>query len=66
LAVGEELIPDDISWMVPRNDDAPLILWHETGLSADLAGWPNLLASLVSPEHIGASVRGIRQDTKHP
>src|SRR5271169_6209702 len=51
LAVGEELIPGDISWMVPRNDDAPLILWHEAGLSADLAGWPNLLASLVSPEH---------------
>src|SRR6266705_3761504 len=36
LAVGEELIPGDISWMVPRNDDAPLILWHEAGLSADL------------------------------
>jgi hypothetical protein len=66
LAVGEELIPGDISWMVPRNDDAPLILWHEAGLSTDLAGWPNLLASLVSPEHVSASVRWIRQDTEHP
>src|SRR4029077_8438302 len=66
LAVGEELIPGDISWMVPRNDDAPLILWHEAGMSADLAGWPNLLASLVSPEHVSASVRWIRQDTEHP
>src|ERR1700720_1912942 len=31
LAVGEKLIPGDITWMVPRNDDAPLILWHEAG-----------------------------------
>src|SRR5437899_2618245 len=52
--------------MVPRNDDAPLMLWHEAGLSADLAGRPNLLASLVSPEHVGPSVRWIRQDTEHP
>src|SRR4029434_3206700 len=51
--------------MVPRNDDAPLMLWHEVGLSADLAGRPNLLASLVSPEHVGPSVRWIRQDTEH-
>src|SRR6478672_4791120 len=66
LAVGEKVIPGDITWMVPRNDDAPLILWHEAGLSADLAGRPNLFASLVSPEHVGASVRWIRQDTEHP
>src|SRR3984893_18086293 len=66
LAVGEELIPGDITWMVPRNDAAPLVLWHEAGLSADLAGRPNLLASLVSPEHVGASVRWIRQYTEHP
>src|SRR3989449_11745553 len=59
-------ITGDIAWMVPRNDDAPLILWHEAGLSADLAGRPNLLASLVSPEHVGAGVRWIRQDTEHP
>src|SRR5260370_6505909 len=52
--------------MVPRNDDAPLMLWKEGGLSADLAGRPNLLASLVSPEHVGPSVRWIRQDTEHP
>jgi hypothetical protein len=52
--------------MVPRNDDAPLMLWHEAGLSADLAGRPNLLASLVSPEHVGPSVRWIRQDIEHP
>src|SRR5437870_11651875 len=66
LAVGEKLIPGDIAWMVPRNDDAPLILWHEAGLSADLAGRPNLLASLVSSEHVGAGVRWIRQDTEYP
>src|ERR1700680_5122855 len=66
LTVGEELIPGDIAWMVPRNDDAPLILWHEAGLSADLAGRPNLLASLVSPEHVGPGVRWIRQDTEYP
>src|SRR5947209_12497162 len=66
LAVGEELIPGDIAWMVPRNDDAPLILWHEAGLSADLAGRANLLASLVSPKHVGAGVRWIRQDTEYP
>src|SRR3984893_9841741 len=65
-AVGEKLIPGDIAWMVPRNDDAPLILWHEAGLSADLAGRPNLLASLVPPEHVGAGVRWIRQDTEYP
>src|SRR6202030_568796 len=66
LAVGEKLIPGDIAWMVPRNDDAPLILWHEAALSADLAGRPNLLASLVSSEHVGAGVRWIRQDTEYP
>src|ERR1700674_1319261 len=66
LAVGEELIPDDITWMVPRNDDAPLILWHEAGLRADLAGRPNLLASLVSGEQGGAGVRWIRPETAHP
>ena len=55
LAVGEKVIPGDITWMVPRNDDAPLILWHEAGLRADLAGRPNLLASLVSAEHVCAS-----------
>src|SRR6266566_408077 len=66
LAVGEKLIPGDIAWMVPRNDDAPLILWHEAGLSADLAGRPNLLASLMPPEHVGAGIRWIRQDTEHP
>jgi hypothetical protein len=47
--------------MVPRNDDAPLILWHEAGLSADLAGRPNLLASLVPPEHVGTGVRWIHR-----
>src|SRR5258706_6564945 len=66
LAVGEKLIPGDIAWMVPRNDDAPLILGHEAGLSTDLAGWPDLLASLVSPKHVGAGVRWIRQDTEYP
>src|ERR1700751_1996308 len=66
LAVGEELIPADIAWMVPRNDDAPLILWHEAGLRADLAGRPNLLASLVSPEHVSAGVTWICQDTADP
>src|SRR5438105_11540051 len=52
LAVGEELIPGDITWMVPGNDDTPLILWHEARLRADLAGRTNLLASLVSAEHV--------------
>src|SRR6202047_3486430 len=66
LWIGEKLIPGDIAWMVPRNNDAPLILWHEAGLSADLAGRPNLLASLVPPEHVGAGVRWIRQDTEYP
>src|SRR5260370_30407574 len=36
LAVGEKLIPGDIAWMVPRNDDAPLILWHQAGRDAAL------------------------------
>src|ERR1700716_2068083 len=66
LTVGEELIPGDVAWMMVRNDNAPLILWHEAGLSADLAGRPNLLASLVPPEHVGAGVRWIRQDTEYP
>src|SRR6202035_6076883 len=66
LTVGEELIPGNVAWMMVRNDDAPLILWHEAGLSADLAGRPNLLASLVPPEHVGAGVRWIRQDTEYP
>src|SRR5260370_2395266 len=52
--------------MVPRNDDAPLMLWKEGGLSADSAGRPILLASLVSPERVGPSVRWIRRDTEHP
>src|ERR1700716_1864487 len=66
LTVGEELIPGDVAWMMVRNDDAPLILWHEAGLSADLAGRPNLLASLISPKHVSAGVRWVRQDAEHP
>src|SRR3979409_871996 len=56
LTVGEKLIPGDIAWMVPRNDDAPLILWHEAGLSADIAGRAHLRASLAPPTH---SERGV-------
>jgi len=66
LTVGEELIPGDVAWMMVRNDDAPLILWPEAGLSADLAGRPNLLASLISSEHVSAGVRWVRQDAEHP
>src|SRR5207302_8260914 len=62
LAVGEELIRGNISWMVPRNDDAPLILWHEAGLSADPSGRPKLLAGVVSAGHSGAGARCSRQD----
>src|SRR3982074_3756237 len=61
LTVGEELIPGDVAWMMVRNDDAPLIL-HEAGLGADLAGRPNLLASLISSKHVSAGVRWVRQD----
>src|SRR5262249_27362821 len=64
-AVGEELIPADISGMVISNDNAPVLLGHAARLSADLAIRSNLLARLVAPEHIGAGVRWIRQDTKH-
>src|SRR5258708_34450776 len=66
LAVGEKLIPGDIAWMVPRNDDAPLILWHEAGLSVDLAGPPNLPARLVPAGYGGARVRWVRQETEYP
>src|SRR5580698_7315757 len=66
VAVGEELIPGDIPWMVIRNDDAPLVLRHPARLGANLAGRSNLLASLVSPEHVGAGIRWICQDTENP
>src|SRR5260370_18158259 len=66
VAVGEELIPGDISRMVIRNDGAPFALRTPAGLGVDLAGRPNLLASLMSPEHVGAGIRWIRQDTEHP
>src|ERR1700675_394302 len=59
-AVGEELIPGDIPRMVIGNDDAPLVLRHPARLRADLASRSNLLASLVSPEHVGAGIRWIR------
>jgi hypothetical protein len=49
LTVGEELFAGDIAGVVVRNDDLPLILRHAVGPSSDLAGRPNLLASLVSP-----------------
>src|SRR6202140_1378137 len=52
--------------MVIGNDNAPLVLRHPARLGADLAGRSNLLASLVSPEHVGAGIRWIRQDTEHP
>src|SRR5271169_5674023 len=64
LTVGEELSPGDVARMMVRNDDAPLILCHEAGLSADLAGRPNLLAGLISSEHVSAGVRWIRQDAR--
>src|SRR5579859_923492 len=66
VSVGEELIPGDIPWMMIGNDDAPLVLRHPARLGADLAGRSNLLASLVSPEHVGTGIRWIRQDTEHP
>src|SRR6202163_2623524 len=66
VAVGEELIPGDIPRMVTRNDDAPLVLRHPARLGADLPGRSNLLTSLVSPEHVGAGIRWIREDTEHP
>src|SRR6202795_4487237 len=66
LTVGEELIPGDVAWMMVRNDDAPLILWHQAGLSADFAGRPNLLASSISSKHVSAGVRWVRQDAEHP
>ena len=66
VTIGEELIPADIPRMVIGNDDAPLVLRHPARLGADLAGRSNLLASLVSPEHVGAGIRWIRQDTEHP
>src|ERR1700693_5423812 len=64
VAVGEELIPGDIPRMVIGNDDAPLVLRHPARPRADLAGRCNLLASLVAPEHVGAGVRWIGQDTE--
>src|ERR1700722_12087140 len=66
LTVGEELIPGDVAWMMVRNDDAPLILWHQAGLSADLAGRPNLLASLISSDHERAGVRWVPQEADPP
>src|SRR6266702_8572691 len=48
FAVREELIPGDVTWMVIRNDDKPLILWHEARLTLDLAGGSDLLTRLVS------------------
>src|ERR1700692_1263416 len=66
VTVGEELIPGDVAWMMVRNDDAPLILWHQAGLSADLAGRPNLLARLIWSDHVSAGVRWVRQDAEHP
>src|ERR1700680_2391783 len=56
LTVGEELIPGNVAWMMVRNDDAPLILWNQAGLSADVAGRPNLLASLISSTPESAAV----------
>src|ERR1700726_759272 len=55
VAVGEELIPGDIPRMVIGNDDAPLVQRHPARLRADLASRSNLLASLVSPEHVSVS-----------
>src|SRR6266853_998984 len=59
LAVGEELIPRNIAWMVIGNEDAPLLLWHLARLSANLAGGSNLLTRLIAPEHVGTGVRWI-------
>src|SRR6202049_3810974 len=61
LTVGEELIPGNVAWMMVRNDGAPLILWHQAGLSGGLAGRPTMLASLISSEHVSAGVRWVRQ-----
>src|ERR1700692_1911419 len=38
--IGKELTPGDVTRMVVRNNNAPLILWHLPGLSRDFAGGP--------------------------
>src|SRR5262249_13948994 len=65
-AIGEELIPGDVTWMVVRNNNTPLILWHLARLSADLAAGADLLARLITAKHVGAGVRWIRQNAEHP
>src|SRR4029077_9030595 len=65
-AISEELIPGDVTRMMIRNNNTPLILWHPARLSTDLAGGADLLAGLVTAKHVGAGVRWIRQNADHP
>src|SRR4029077_18921565 len=65
-AIGEELIPGDVTRMVVRNNNTPLILWHLARLSTDLASGADLLARLIPTKHVSAGVRWIRKNADHP
>ena len=65
-AIGEELIPGDVTRMVVRNNNTPLILWHLARLSTDLAGGAYFLTRLIPTKHVGAGVRWICKNADHP
>src|SRR4030095_15504212 len=65
LAVGEELFPTDIAWVMIGYGDTPLVLRHATHLCAYLPIGRDMLAGLESSEHIGAGVCGIGQYADH-
>src|SRR6185436_16410278 len=49
----------DVTRMVVRNNNTPLILWHLARLSTDLASGADLLARLIPTKHVSAGVRWI-------
>jgi hypothetical protein len=66
FAIGEELIPRNITRTMVMNNNAPLILWQLAGLRTDLAGRVELLTRLVAAKHVGAGVRWISKNADHP
>lgn len=65
VAVGDELVPVDIAFVVISNHDPPGRLGHQARAGDHLAGRPDLLGGLVAAEDVSAGITRIGQDAEH-
>ena len=63
-AIGLELIPVDVAFVMIAYRHPPGVLRDRTRAGGDLAGWTDLLGRLVAAEYIDAGIRRIGQDAE--